>query len=102
MLYATGCRASEISHLALEQVHLDQGHCVCRGKGDKERLVPLGRRAILAVRDYLAKERPALVEGKAPAAQVAAVVAARTAAAAREDLGAVQALRRRAAASRPT
>lgn len=66
LLYATGCRASEISNLKLEQVHLDQAHCVCRGKGDKERLVPLGRRAILAVRDYLAKERPQLVARVSP------------------------------------
>jgi integrase/recombinase XerD len=61
LLYATGCRASEISHLTMEHVHLDQGHCICRGKGDKERMVPLGRRAIQAVRDYLVKERPAIV-----------------------------------------
>jgi integrase/recombinase XerD len=60
-LYATGCRASELSHLRLQDVHLDEGHCRCRGKGDKERVVPLGRRAILAVRDYLAFERPTLV-----------------------------------------
>ncbi|MGD9721701.1 MAG: site-specific tyrosine recombinase XerD [Pirellulales bacterium] len=67
LLYATGCRASEVSLLTLEQVHLDQSHCLCRGKGDKERLVPLGRRAILAVRDYLEHERPALVEHRSPA-----------------------------------
>ncbi len=42
LLYATGCRASEISHLKVEDVHLDEGYCLCRGKGDKERLVPLG------------------------------------------------------------
>jgi integrase/recombinase XerD len=67
LLYATGCRASEISELTLDAVQLDQGHCICRGKGDKQRLVPLGRRAILAVRDYLAKERPTLVADVAPA-----------------------------------
>ena len=61
LLYATGCRASELSHLRLQDVHLDEGYCLCHGKGDKERLVPLGRRAIAAVRDYLAHERPVLV-----------------------------------------
>jgi integrase/recombinase XerD len=66
LLYATGCRASEISNLETRQVHLEQAHCICRGKGDKERVVPLGRRAILAVQDYLAHERPALVEGVSP------------------------------------
>jgi integrase/recombinase XerD len=67
LLYATGCRASELSHLTLADVHLDESYCLCRGKGDKQRLVPLGRRSILAVRDYLAKERPALVAHVTPA-----------------------------------
>jgi integrase/recombinase XerD len=66
LLYATGCRASEISNLETRQVHLEQAHCICRGKGDKERVVPLGPRAIQAVQDYLAHERPALVEGVSP------------------------------------
>ncbi|MBI3837637.1 MAG: site-specific tyrosine recombinase XerD [Planctomycetia bacterium] len=66
LLYATGCRASELSHLKLQDVHLDEGYSLCRGKGDKERLVPLGRRAILAIRDYLAFERPTLVAHVSP------------------------------------
>ena len=94
LLYATGCRASELSNLKLQDVHLDEGYCLCQGKGDKERLVPLGRRAILAVRDYLARERPALVVARLAGAQVAVGFAARPAVAARADLGAVQALRR--------
>ena len=53
LLYATGCRASEVSNLRSEDVHLTQGFCLVRGKGDKERLVPLGRRAIAAVQEYL-------------------------------------------------
>ncbi len=60
MLYATGCRASELSTLQLRDVHLDEGHCLCHGKGDKQRLVPLGRRAAEAVAQYLETERPAL------------------------------------------
>jgi integrase/recombinase XerD len=67
MLYATGCRASEISHLQLQDVHLDEGYCLCKGKGNKERLVPLGKRAIQAVRDYLQHERPACVARRSPA-----------------------------------
>lgn len=62
LLYATGCRASEISNLQLQDVHLDEAYCLCKGKGNKERLVPLGRRAIQAVRDYLAFERPLVAE----------------------------------------
>lgn len=61
LLYATGCRASEISNLKLRDVRLDEGHCICRGKGDKERVVPLGARAVDAVRTYLNEERPTLV-----------------------------------------
>ena len=61
LLYATGCRASELSNLRLRDMHLDEAFCVCRGKGDKERVVPLGARAITAVRAYLEHERPGLV-----------------------------------------
>ena len=57
LLYATGCRASEISHLRLQDLHLDEGFCTCRGKGDKQRVVPLGARASAAVRVYLERER---------------------------------------------
>lgn len=60
LLYATGCRASELSTLRLRDTRLESGFVACRGKGDKERLVPLGKRAIAAVSDYLANERPAL------------------------------------------
>jgi site-specific recombinase XerC len=45
LLYATGCRASEVSTLRLADVRLAETFCTCRGKGDKERVVPLGRRA---------------------------------------------------------
>jgi integrase/recombinase XerD len=65
LLYATGCRASEISNLKLRDVHLEESFCMCRGKGNKERLVPLGQRAADAFRDYLKTERPVL-ERRAP------------------------------------
>jgi len=61
LLYATGCRASELSNLKIEDVHLGESFCMCRGKGDKQRLVPLGGKAIAAVTDYLGQERPALI-----------------------------------------
>ena len=63
LLYATGCRASELSFLKLADLHLDEGFCLCKGKGDKERIVPLGRRAILAVRHYDVHLLPAFQSG---------------------------------------
>ena len=54
---AAGPRRSR--NLQLCDVHLDEGFCICRGKGDKERLVPLGGRAAAAVQAYLEHERPA-------------------------------------------
>ncbi len=60
LLYATGCRASELSGLTANDVHVDEGYCLCRGKGDKQRLVPLGGRAIEALEEYLEHERPKL------------------------------------------
>jgi len=68
LLYATGCRASEISGLTVPDMRLADGFCRCRGKGSKERLVPLGRRAARAVQEYLEHERPQLAaRAKTPA-----------------------------------
>jgi len=61
LLYATGCRASELSNLRSEDTHLDEAYCRCVGKGNKQRLVPLSAAAIEVVQIYLAEERPALV-----------------------------------------
>jgi integrase/recombinase XerD len=69
MLYATGCRVSEISNLRTRDVHLDERYVRCRGKGDKQRVVPLGVRAIDAVRRYLADERGLLAAKKPTAAE---------------------------------
>ncbi len=62
LLYATGCRVSELSLLRPRDVHLPERYCLCHGKGDKQRVVPLGRRAIEAVKDYLDRERPKLAQ----------------------------------------
>lgn len=59
LLYATGCRASEVTGLTLPDTHLAEGFCTCRGKGDKERMVPLGRRAIEAITSWCRSARPA-------------------------------------------
>jgi len=59
-LYATGSRASEVVGLKLVDLYLDSGFCKCLGKGSKQRVVPLGRPAIEALRAYLADLRPEL------------------------------------------
>lgn len=63
--YATGCRASEVVNLRLEDVWLDRACCRCFGKGSKERIVPLGEPAIRAFRDWLTLERPTLLKNAA-------------------------------------
>lgn len=60
MLYATGCRASELSNLRLRDVYLTERHCKCFGKGSKQRIVPLGEQAVEAVQLYLERLRPKL------------------------------------------
>jgi len=59
-LYATGMRVSEIIALELAHVNLEGAFIRCRGKGSKERIVPLGREAIRACKTYLEKVRPKL------------------------------------------
>ncbi|HET7809287.1 MAG TPA: site-specific tyrosine recombinase XerD [Steroidobacteraceae bacterium] len=65
LLYATGLRVSELVGLRAEQVNLRQGAVVVRGKGGKERLVPLGDEAQAWLTRYLDEGRPQLVRGKA-------------------------------------
>lgn len=65
-LYATGCRASEVVGLRLDDLFLDGGFCRCQGKGHKQRVVQLGRPAVEAIRAYLAEGRPLAVRGGSP------------------------------------
>ena len=60
LMYATGCRVSEISNLLVANVNLQDGYCLAEGKGSKQRMVPLGERAIEAIELYLAQYRPLL------------------------------------------
>lgn len=53
-MYATGCRASEVVNLKIADLYLDSAFCKCFGKGRKQRVVPLGRPAVAALRAYLA------------------------------------------------
>ena len=62
LLYATGCRASELCSMKLEDLQLREGFCKCHGKGDKQRMVPLSSAAAQVVEEYLEHERPTLAK----------------------------------------
>jgi integrase/recombinase XerD len=57
-LYATGMRVSELSDLKTNNVNLDIGFLRCIGKGNKERIIPLGKKAIHSINRYLEASRP--------------------------------------------
>jgi integrase/recombinase XerD len=69
VLYSTGLRVSELINLKVSDLEMRMGCLRCIGKGDKERLVPVGRKALATVQTYLAKARPHFLrargEGKA-------------------------------------
>jgi integrase/recombinase XerD len=67
LAYASGLRLAELSQIRLEQLHLDAGFVTVLGKGNKERAVPVGRRAIAAIQHYLESARPRLVRPRSPA-----------------------------------
>jgi integrase/recombinase XerD len=63
LLYATGMRVSELVGVRAVDLHLDEGYLTCIGKGNKERLIPIGEQAATSVRRYAREGRPALVAG---------------------------------------
>ena len=67
LAYASGLRLSELKNLRLEQLHLDAGFINVIGKGNKERVVPVGRTAVAALNCYIEIGRPKLVTTKSPA-----------------------------------
>jgi integrase/recombinase XerD len=62
LLYATGMRASELASLMTSDLNLDIGYLRCFGKGNKERVIPMGKTAIAATVEYLEKLRPRLAK----------------------------------------
>ncbi len=64
VFYAGALRVSEVVNLKLEDLKLELGYVLVRGKGDKERIVPLGRAAQEVVQQYLRDARPVLAAGK--------------------------------------
>jgi integrase/recombinase XerD len=64
VLYAGALRVSELIGARLEDLKLEAGYMLVRGKGDKERVVPLGKSAQAALTEYLFKSRPVLAAAK--------------------------------------
>ena len=67
LAYASGLRLSELKNLRLEQLHLDAGFVNVIGKGNKERVVPVGKTAIAALNRFIEGGRPKLITPKSPA-----------------------------------
>jgi integrase/recombinase XerD len=63
VLYGSGLRVSELATLKIAEINLGDGFLVCRGKGGKERIVPLGRSSCKAIRRYLDEVRPLVDPG---------------------------------------
>ena len=66
LAYASGLRLSELKNLRLEQLHLDAGFINVIGKGNKERVVPVGKTAVAALNRFIEVGRPKLVTPKSP------------------------------------
>ena len=66
LMYACGLRASEAIDLELSQVDLEEGMLRARGKGSKERIVPVGQTAVRAVRAYLSRGQAAARRARGP------------------------------------
>jgi len=64
VFYAGALRVSELINAKVEDLKLEAGYMLVRGKGDKERVVPLGKSAQDALREYLAQSRPVLASGR--------------------------------------
>lgn len=67
LAYASGLRLAELRQLRLEQLHLDAGFVTVIGKGNKERVVPVGRFAVEAIERYVKVGRPQLISPRSPA-----------------------------------
>ena len=61
LLYSTGLRVSELTAVRTGDVQMEMGYVRCIGKGDKERVVPVGKQALAILRQYLREARPALL-----------------------------------------
>jgi integrase/recombinase XerD len=67
LMYSTGVRVSELAGIRVGDLQLDAGCLRCIGKGNKERLVPVGKKALAVVEAYMKKSRPELLKDNASA-----------------------------------
>ena len=65
-LYATGARVSEVANLSAKDINFDFGYVRCFGKGNKERIVPLGTQANKTIKRYMSELRPLLLRDHSP------------------------------------
>jgi len=67
LMYSTGLRVSELCGLRLSDIQMNAGSLRCIGKGNKERIVPVGRKALELIQTYLRESRPKLLrDGSSP------------------------------------
>lgn len=62
LMYAAGLRVSEVANLNVNDINMDMGFLRCMGKGSKERIVPIGKPALFALKNYLKRTRPGLMK----------------------------------------
>lgn len=62
LIYGSGLRVSELLDIELGDVHLNQAYIMVRGKGSKERMVPISDPAVVALRNYIVKGRESLIQ----------------------------------------
>jgi len=64
LIYGSGLRVSELLDINMEDIHLNQGYIMVKGKGDKERMVPISDLSVIALRNYMIKSREQLLDKK--------------------------------------
>ncbi len=64
LIYGSGLRVSELLDIKMEDIHLNQGYIIVKGKGDKERMVPISDLSVIALRNYMVKSREQLLDKK--------------------------------------
>ncbi|MDY0295523.1 MAG: site-specific tyrosine recombinase XerD [Acholeplasmataceae bacterium] len=64
LIYGSGLRVSELLDILMEDIHLNQGYIIVKGKGSKERMVPISDPAVVALRNYIIKGRDMFIKDK--------------------------------------